>query len=113
MAIVLITGMSGTGKATVLTELGLRGHRIADIDELGWAVEVPLPDGSGPQQLWLEEPVTALLAAHSSGSLFVAGCASKHRDAHSDRLTKCVTLSSWPTRSPFVPMRTPHALWQC
>jgi len=54
MATVLITGVSGTGKSTVLTELGRRGHRIADIDDLGWAVEVPLPDGSGLQQLWRE-----------------------------------------------------------
>lgn len=79
MSTVLITGMSGTGKSAVLSELGWRGHRIADIDDLGWAVEVPLPDGSGLQQLWLEEPVTALLAEHSCGKLFVAGCASNQR----------------------------------
>ncbi len=93
MATVLITGMSGTGKSTVLTELGRRGHRIADIDDLGWAVEVSLPDGSGLQQLWREEPVTALLAEHSNGSLFVAGCASNQRK-FANRFDVVVLLSA-------------------
>jgi predicted ATPase len=34
---VLITGMSGTGKSTVLAELAQRGFRAVDPDEPGWS----------------------------------------------------------------------------
>ena len=34
----LVTGMSGTGKSTVLAELGRRGHRVVDTDAPGWIV---------------------------------------------------------------------------
>lgn len=88
----LITGMSGTGKSTVLVELARRGHRVVDVDEVGWAVEVPLPDGSGVEQLWREEPVAALLAKDAAGSLFVAGCASNQGSFY-DRFDAIVVLS--------------------
>lgn len=52
---VLVTGMSGTGKSTVLAELGRRGHRVVDTDYSGWSEEVALPDGTGWQQLWRED----------------------------------------------------------
>jgi dephospho-CoA kinase len=32
--LVLVTGMSGTGKSAVLAELERRGHRVVDKDEL-------------------------------------------------------------------------------
>jgi predicted ATPase len=32
VARILITGMSGTGKSTLLAELGRRGHRTVDTD---------------------------------------------------------------------------------
>ena len=43
MPIVLVTGMSGAGKSTVLAELERRGHRVVDTDVPGWCEEVPRP----------------------------------------------------------------------
>jgi predicted ATPase len=55
VARVLITGMSGTGRTTVLEELRRRGHRTLDTDYDGWV----LADG------WLDArlPVTELADA--------------------------------------------------
>lgn len=71
-----MTGMSGTGKSTVLAELAGRGHRVVDTDYDGWSEDVPLPDGSGWERLWREDLMNALLAQDSDGPLFVSGCTS-------------------------------------
>ena len=68
MSIVLVTGMSGTGKSAVLAELERRGHRIVDTDYGDWI------DMSGPEPLWREERIAELLDAHPDGLLFVGGC---------------------------------------
>jgi len=62
MARVLITGMSGTGKSTILLELARRGHRVLDTDDGGWV----LPDGT-----WDEPRMWAFL--NSRDSVVVAG----------------------------------------
>jgi NAD(P)-dependent dehydrogenase (short-subunit alcohol dehydrogenase family) len=72
MAVVLVTGMSGTGKSAVLAELARRGHRVVDTDYGGYSEEVPSPDGY--EQLWREERIAALLDDHGEGTLFVSGC---------------------------------------
>ena len=36
MSRVLVTGMSGTGKSSVLAELSRRGYRVVDTDDPGW-----------------------------------------------------------------------------
>jgi adenylate kinase family enzyme len=76
MAVVLVTGMSGTGKSTALRELSRRGHRVIDTDYGGFSEEVPLPDGSGEEQLWREDRIEALLAERSEGATFISGCVS-------------------------------------
>ena len=73
IARVLITGMSGTGKSTALQILGARGHRTIDTDTDQWSRWVTLPDGSS-DWVWREQAIADLLASHSEGSLFVAGC---------------------------------------
>jgi hypothetical protein len=36
MSRILVTGISGTGKSSVLGELGRRGYRVVDTDDQGW-----------------------------------------------------------------------------
>jgi shikimate kinase len=55
MARVLVTGMSGTGKSTLLDELRRRGLHTVDTDHDGWV----LPDGT-----WDEPRMATLLATH-------------------------------------------------
>ncbi|MFY1683429.1 AAA family ATPase [Micromonospora sp. WMMD730] len=55
MARVLVTGMSGAGKTTVLDELRRRGFRTVDTDYGGWE----LPDGT-----WDEPGMNRLLDRH-------------------------------------------------
>ena len=89
---VLITGMSGTGKSTVLAGLGRRGHRVIDTDYGGWSAEAVCADGSGVEQLWREDLMTALLAEDGAGSLFVSGCVSNQGKFY-DRFDAVVLLS--------------------
>jgi shikimate kinase len=55
MARVLVTGMSGAGKTTVLEELRRREHTTVDTDYDGWE----LPNG-----MWDEQRMDRLLASH-------------------------------------------------
>jgi broad-specificity NMP kinase len=79
---VLITGMSGTGKSTVVVELKSRGHRAVDLDTdeySEWAA--PDPDAPGapvePKRdwVWREDRVRELLDRDEGDLLFVSGCA--------------------------------------
>lgn len=70
---VLVTGMSGTGKSTVLQALGKRGHHVVDTDTDQWSHWVT-PPGGPPDWIWREDAIAALLASHARGFLFVAGC---------------------------------------
>jgi shikimate kinase len=79
---VLITGMSGTGKSTVIAALAGRGHRAHDLDTPEWShwVDVDLSDTLTPRQgkdwVWREDRVRALLlSAPDDGILFVSGTA--------------------------------------
>jgi dephospho-CoA kinase len=72
--VVLVTGMSGTGKSTALGELARRGHAVVDTDHGGFTEDVPANDGSGSERLWRAERIAALLDAHRHGTLFVSGC---------------------------------------
>ena len=65
---VLLTGMSGTGKSSVVRELVAQGYKAVDTDD-GWSEQ--LPDG---RQLWREDAIQALLATEDADVLFVAGC---------------------------------------
>ena len=65
---VLLTGMSGTGKSSVVRELVARGYKAVATDD-GWS-EVQ-PDG---RQLWREDAIQRLLDTEDAEVLFVAGC---------------------------------------
>ncbi len=68
----LITGMSGVGKSSVLEELARRGHAVCDTDYDGFCEDETLPDGR-VEQRWREDRIEALLEAHDAGALFVSG----------------------------------------
>lgn len=73
MAVVLVTGMSGAGKSTVLAELALRGHAVVDTDDPGWIRSRRIPGQDAPEPLWIEHRITALLDGHRDGHLFIGG----------------------------------------
>ena len=64
---VLITGMSGVGKSSLLDELAARGYRTVDTDYGDYHETV---DG---EWLWREDRIDALLSEEGTGLLFVQG----------------------------------------
>jgi dephospho-CoA kinase len=67
VAVVLVTGMSGTGKSSALAELARRGHRVVDTDDGDWIERKAEP-------LWREDRIDELLDEHEDSVLFVSGC---------------------------------------
>ena len=65
---VLLTGMSGTGKSTVIGHLAARGYKAIDTDLNG------LSWWTGTEWLWNEERIQRLLANEDAGALFLSGC---------------------------------------
>ncbi|MEV4282656.1 AAA family ATPase [Actinoplanes xinjiangensis] len=82
MARVLVTGMSGAGKSTVLDELRRRGLPAVDTDYDGWE----LPDGT-----WDEPRMDGLLASHDV--LVVSGTV-ENQGRFYDRFHHVVLLSA-------------------
>jgi glycine/D-amino acid oxidase-like deaminating enzyme len=78
---VLITGMSGTGKSSVIQELVARGYRAHDLDTPEWSewIDTDPSDGLTPRPgkdwVWREDRVRALLSQPEDGTLFIGGCA--------------------------------------
>lgn len=78
---ILITGMSGTGKTSVIRELLARGNEAHDLDTPEWSHWVPaapgddLTPGQGEDWVWQLDKVGALLSRSTPGPLFVSGCA--------------------------------------
>ncbi|MGH2533633.1 MAG: AAA family ATPase [Thermomicrobiales bacterium] len=76
---VLLTGMSGTGKSTLIKELAARGYKAVDTDYDGFSelVNVPAdePTGLDPGQdwVWQEDRIQALLSTDDADVLFLSG----------------------------------------
>jgi dephospho-CoA kinase len=87
VAKVLVTGMSGTGKSSVLRVLAGRGHRVVDTDTEEWSEWV------GDGWNWREDAISALLDGHERGDLFLAGCHTNQGRFY-DRLDAVVLLSA-------------------
>lgn len=90
-SVVLVTGMSGTGKSSALAQLADRGHRVLDTDDPGWIVDGQTPRGNEP--LWDLGKMGGLLDRHRAGWLFIAGCVANQRVLY-DRFDAVVLLSA-------------------
>ena len=87
----LVTGMSGSGKSTVLAELKRRGHRVIDTDDPGWIVETHT--AGGPEPVWDLDRIKSLIDDHRTGWLFIAGCVANQAAVY-DRFDAVVLLSA-------------------
>src|SRR5215471_13995854 len=68
---VLITGMSGTGKSSVVNRLAELGYRAIDTDRADLTVQVR--SSSGTEQLWREDQIQRILSANDTALIFLAG----------------------------------------
>jgi shikimate kinase len=81
---ILLTGMSGAGKSSVIEELHRRGFVAIDTDSdewCEWTTATPMGDASSetdlePDWVWREDEMRVLLERVHPTSLFVSGCKS-------------------------------------
>lgn len=89
MTAILLTGMAGTGKSTVLDALAGKGFATVDTDLGDWI------DETGPERLWRIDRLEALLDEHDAAGtpLFVAGTVINQRVLY-PRFAEIVLLSA-------------------
>lgn len=90
MARVLLTGMSGVGKSTVLEALSARGFTTVDADGDEWSHWDTDPHGER-DWMWREDRMAALLAG--TADVFVAGTAVNQGKFY-DRFDRVILLSA-------------------
>jgi dephospho-CoA kinase len=81
---VLITGMSGTGKSSVIAELAARGYKAVDADSPEYSEWVEVtgdtsalgsPEWGAKDWMWREDRIRDRLSTEDADLLFVSGCA--------------------------------------
>ena len=86
---ILLTGMSGTGKSTLIDEFAARGYKAIDTDSDAWSVWVTsVGAGAGgaieeSDWVWREDHIHHLLATEDADVLFVSGCKSNQGQFYS------------------------------
>lgn len=85
---ILITGMSGTGKSTVIGALAAHGFKAVDADRDEYSKWVAVSGDADAEALlvaerwdwvWREDRIAALLASEDAAVLFLGGCAENMR----------------------------------
>ncbi len=81
---ILVTGMSGTGKSSVILELAARGYKAVDADSPAYSEWVEVigdtsalgsPEWGARDWVWREDRIRELLSTEDADLLFVSGCA--------------------------------------
>jgi dephospho-CoA kinase len=81
---ILVTGMSGTGKSSVIGELAARGYKAVDADSPAYSEWVEVrgdtsalgsPEWGSRDWMWREDRIQDLLSTEDADLLFVSGCA--------------------------------------
>lgn len=75
-AILFITGMSGTGKSTVLEKLSGRGYKTIDTDYDRLSIQSYNHDMQEHEWVWDEFKMKRILEEHAAGVLFISGTVS-------------------------------------
>ncbi len=97
---ILITGMSGTGKSSVITRLAELGYVAIDADAPGYSAEVPASGdeltgiGPGRDWVWQEDAIRAVLD-RPEPIVFLSGCSPNQGDFY-PALTHIILLTASP-----------------